>query len=199
MHVFCKSIWTQPLSKLHFYESLYQTSFSFPSAILSLCSDCDKQCSFLMFLVINFFIFLMFIFHLRHHHHCPHLGLYILIFWKEGIPATAFLARPTNIIAFLATYARLRPQHDYYHHNPQKYGDSVYILLLRNEDSTRNNCRLLSTSNFARFGPLCSEHGLDKDKGVWVLAGRGKMTNNILGVNLGRWLWLLWTLSEWWW
>ena len=149
-----------------------QTSFSFTSAISSLYSDCDKQCSFFMFIVIDFLIYLIYIFSSS-----PSSSLssswIVYSDFLEGIPATAFLARPTNIIAFLATYARLRPQHDYYHHNPQKYVDSVYNLLLRNEDSTRNNCRLLSTSNFARFGPMFSEHGLDKDKGVWVLAGVG--------------------------
>ena len=30
--------------------------------------------------------------------------------------------------------------------------------------------------------------GLDKDKGVWVLAGVGKMTIDILGLNLGGWV-----------
>ena len=147
-----------------------QTSFSFPSAISSLYSDCDKQCSFFMFIVIDFLIYLIYIFSSSSSSSLSSSWIVYSDF-LEGIPATAFLARPTNIIAFLATYARLRPQHDYYHHNPQKYGDSVYILLLSNEDSTRNNCKLLSTSNFARFGPMFSEYGLDKDKGVWVLAG----------------------------
>ena len=127
MHVFCKSIWTQPLSKLHFYESLIQHPFLFHpqyhhyiviviNNALSLCSSSP------------IFIFFSSYFHLRHHHHCPHLGLYILIFRRYSSPATAFLARPTNIIAFLATYARLRPQHDYYHHNPQKYDDSLFTF-----------------------------------------------------------------------
>ena len=75
---------------------------------------------------------------------------------------------------------------------------SVYILLLRNEDSIRNNCSLLSASNFARFCPMFSEHGLDKDMGVYVVTG--KMTINILGVNWGGWVWQLWISSEWgWW